>query len=287
MKLPRLFLPFVLFFIIAAWPASAAEKPRELFNGRDLTDWDTYLGPRYDLQKKDFAGAHVGLNHDPDGVFSVVEVDGAPAIRISGEVYGAASTKDEFENYHLRVQFKWGERRFAPRLDSRRDSGVLYHSGGPYGAGWFFWMRSHEFQIQERDVGDYWLIGGTSIKVPVKKQGDDKKPDYVYSPGGDYEVFRVGSKAGEHAHHAFDAERERGQWNTLDLYCLGQTSMHVVNGTLVMVLRESEQPDGQGGFVPLTKGKIQLQSEGAEVFYRAITIEPIDRFPNFQLAASP
>jgi hypothetical protein len=53
---------------------------------------------------------------------------------------------------------------------------------------------------------------------------------------------------------------------------------------LVMVLRESEQPDGQGGWIPLTKGKIQLQSEGAEVFYRNITIEPIDRFPNLQVA---
>ena len=48
-----------------------------LLDGRDLADWDTWLGKPY------------GLNSDSKGVFSVVPVDGAPAIRISGEIYGA------------------------------------------------------------------------------------------------------------------------------------------------------------------------------------------------------
>ena len=34
-----------------------------------------------------------------------------------------------------------------------------------------------------------------------------------------------------------------------------------------------------GKAVPLTKGKIQLQSEGAEVFYRAIQVEGINKLP--------
>lgn len=284
MKLPRMILPFALLLAVTFLPAGAAAGPQEIFNGRDLAGWDTYLGPRYDVTKKDFAGPHVGLNHDPDGVFSVVEVDGAPAIRISGAVFGAASTQGEFENYHLRLQFKWGDLRFPPRVNSKRDSGVLYHSVGPYAAGWFFWMRSQEFQVQERDTGDYWAVGGASIKTHVRKHGEGEKPDYFYSPGGDYEVFRSGAKAGGRVRRSFDAEFENGRWNTLDLYCVGSTSMHVVNGALVMVLRESEQPDGKGGFIPLTKGKIQLQSEGAEVFFRSITIEPIEHLPDLPVA---
>jgi hypothetical protein len=43
-------------------------------------------------------------------------------------------------------------------------------------------------------------------------------------------------------------------------------------------LRESEPPEDKGGFEPLAKGKIQLESDGAEVFYRAITVELIDGF---------
>jgi hypothetical protein len=262
----------------------SAADPQQLFNGRDLTGWETYLGPRYDLAKKDFAGPHIGLNTDPDGVFSVVQVDGAPAIRISGQVFGTMATLAEFENYHLRLQFKWGDQRHAPRATAKRDSGLLYHSYGPHAAEWFFWMSSQEFQIQEHDLGDYWAVGKPSIKVRVTKQGPAERPYYVYSPAGEQETFRRGAPAGPHVRHSFDAEKPHGEWNTLDLYCLGQTSYHVVNGVLVMVLRESEQPDSSGGFIPLTKGKIQLQSEGAEVFYRAITVEPIDRFPNLQVA---
>ena len=148
-------------------------------------------------------------------------------------------------------------------------------------------MRSQEFQVQEHDTGDYWTVGNASIKAHVQTKGEGEKPDYVYSPAGELTVFRSGAKAGGRIRRSFDAEFEHGQWNTLDLYCLGQTSMHVVNGVLVMVLRESEQPDGNGGFGPLTKGRIQLQSEGAEEFYRAIMIEPIDELPQFALRAAP
>jgi hypothetical protein len=287
MKSPRYFLLLVLFLAAIVLPGVASDGPQELFNGRDLTGWDTYLGPRYDTAEKKFAGPHVGLNTDPDGVFSVVQADGAPAIRISGVVWGGISTHAEFENYHLRLQFKWGEARYAPRATARRDSGLLYHAVGPHAAGWFFWMRSQEFQIQEHDVGDYWEIGGTRIKTHVRTEGPAEKPSYFYSPAGELETFLAAAKTGGRIRHCFDAELPHGQWNTLDLYCIGQTSMHVVNGVVVMVLRESEQPDGQGGFIPLTKGKIQLQSEGAEVFYRAITVEPIDGFPNLQVAVSP
>lgn len=284
MKSPRSVLLAGLLLNAGLTFAFATEKPQQLFNGRDLTGWDTYLGPRYDLAEKKFAGPHVGLNVDLDGVFSVVEVDGAPAIRISGVVWGGISTHAEFENYHLRLQFKWGEQRHAPRANARRDSGLLYHAGGPHAAGWFFWLRSQEFQIQEHDVGDYWEIGGTRIKTHVKKGGSAEKPEYFYSPTGSLEAFRAGAENGPRIRHCFDAELPHGQWNTLDLYCVGGTSMHVVNGVVVMVLRESEQPDGSGGFIPLTKGKIQLQSEGAEVFYRSITVEPIDSFPNLRVA---
>src|SRR5262245_46377452 len=87
MKLPPLVLGLVCSLAgTAGWSAPPAAQ--ELFNGRDLSGWESYLGPRYDVAKKDFAGAPVGLGQDPEGVFSVVTVDGAPAIRISGQVFG-------------------------------------------------------------------------------------------------------------------------------------------------------------------------------------------------------
>jgi hypothetical protein len=69
-----------------------------------------------------------------------------------------------------------------------------------------------------------------------------------------------------------------GEWNTLDLYCHGDTSVHVVNGRVMMVLYHLAQSDS-GKVSPLTRGRIQLQSEGAEVFYKQIKIRPISRIP--------
>jgi hypothetical protein len=275
-------IAFVI-FLVPEVPADDGKTDTQwgpLFNGTDFTGWESYLGPRYNIETKEFVGEPVGLNNDPDEVFSVVEIDGAPAIRISGEVFGAINTKAEFDNFHLRVQYKWGEKRWAPRANARRDSGVLYHSVGPHAAEWFFWMRSQELQVQEHDTGDYWAVGGASIKARVRTELNGDKTEYIYAPDGELTVFRSSVPAGARIRHSAEADFVDGRWNTVDLYCLGQTSMHVVNGVLVNVLRSSEQPDGNGGWIPLTKGKIQLQSEGAEIFYRDITIEPIVGLPD-------
>ena len=73
-----------------------------LFNGKDLSGWETSLSAR-----------RSDVGRDPKGVFSVVEVDGKPAIRISGDGLGGLTTLKEYENYHLELEFKWGEKRFA------------------------------------------------------------------------------------------------------------------------------------------------------------------------------
>jgi hypothetical protein len=55
--------------------------------------------------------------------------------------------------------------------------------------------------------------------------------------------------------------------------------VHAVNGKVNMVLVNPLQPGPIGSMVPLTKGRIQIQSEGAEVFYRNITVRSISAFP--------
>jgi hypothetical protein len=71
-----------------------------------------------------------------------------------------------------------------------------------------------------------------------------------------------------------DAEKPAGEWNTLDLYVLGDRAVHVVNGVPVMEVHDLKA-DGR----PLTHGAIQLQSEGAETFFRDIVLEPITTLP--------
>ena len=247
-----------------------------LFNGKDLSGWDTYLGPAFDTLKGKFDSLSAkGLNNDPDKVFSVVEEDGEPALYVSGNGFGGIATKDEFENYHLTLQFKWGSRKFHDRKDKPRDSGILYHAVGPFDAGYGNWMCSQECQIQEGDCGDYWSVAGSIIDIPAVGQQEEQ---YVYDPKGELVTFSYTSTAGKRCRKKPDAEKPTGEWNTIDIYCLGDSSVHIINDVLVMKLYHSRRPEN-GSEIRMAKGKIELQTEGAEVFYRRIQLEPISKFP--------
>jgi hypothetical protein len=136
-------------------------------------------------------------------------------------------------------------------------------------------MRSQEFQVQEGDCGDYWGCGGAFADIPAEKKAHNK---FVFAVGKPLLTFRDKGANGRNCTKHPDAENPTGEWNTLDLYCFGDTSVHVVNGKVVMVLYNLREPVGQGDR-PLLKGKIQLQSEGAEIFYRKIEVDEIRQLP--------
>jgi hypothetical protein len=152
----------------------------------------------------------------------------------------------------------------------------MYHAVGAQGADGGFWMRSQEFQIEEGDCGDFWACAGAVFDVPATMQADSS---YMYDPKGPLTTFSTVSATGRNCIKSGDAEKPTGEWNTLDLYCYGGTSIHVVNGVIVMALQNSRQLDGDTE-TPLIKGKIQIESEGAEVYFRNIRIRSIDKIPD-------
>ena len=259
-------------------PADETTEWQVLFDGSSLDGWDTFLGPEWGpgttwatIQDQPAKGVNV----DSFGVFTIVEIDGGPVLRISGEYWGGISTQEVFDNYHLQLEFKWGEKRWYPRADDKRDSGLLYHAGGEHGAGSGFWLRSQEFQIQEGDCGDHWSVATAVINVPARMMADST---YRFDPEGDLVEFGRDTPAGSRCIKYPDAEKPTGEWNTLDLYCFGGTAWHVVNGVLTMKLENSREII-DGITRPLTKGRLQLQSEAAEVFYRNIRIQPLTEAP--------
>lgn len=252
-----------------------------LFNGRDLTGWETWLGrPHQSLEVPGLArGADgrysepIGLGRDPFAVFTVIALDGAPALRFSGQVFGTISSVESFSNYHLRLQFKWGTARWAPRADRVRDSGLLYHGHGPHGGGTgSAWINSHELQIQEKDCGDYWAVGPVQADIPARPAGEKL---FQYDPAASLLDFGVGTPHGNRVIKLSDHEKPHGEWNTIELYCVGDEAIHVVNGQVVLRVRGLRTAAGER----LTSGCLQLQSEGAEVFYRAIEIRPLTTLP--------
>jgi hypothetical protein len=247
-----------------------------LFNGKDLSGWDTYLGPDLDDNGKPLTETPLGLNNDPRKVFTIVSENGENVIRVSGENWGAITTKQEYENYHLQLQFKWGKLLWGQKkAGNKKDSGLLYHSVGKFGADYMAWMRGQEFQVEEGNCGDYWGCAGGAADIPVTKKSGK---EYVFDPEGPLLSFSSESVNGRHCIKQAGDEKPSGEWNTVDLYCHGDTSIHVINGKVAMVLYHNSQID-KGNITTMAKGKIQLQSEGAEIFYRKIRMQPITQLP--------
>jgi len=253
---------------------------------KELSDWDTYLSYRlpgdYNGEiPKDQLGQPLdpfGLNINENNVFSVTDSGGTPVLKISGEIYGCVITKRDFENYHLKLKVKWGNRKWPPRMDKLLDSGIIYSSQGEFGDGfWRTWMPGQEFQVMEGHMGDYWSFSNSGIDIRAYiPEGDmmnavasEKQAFISLGSGGEFPGFCLRSA---------DYESPMGEWTELELICFGDKSIHIVNGQVVMILRNSRLiQDGQ--VVPLTRGKIQLQSEAAEVFYKDIMIRNITSLP--------
>jgi len=252
-----------------------------LFNGRDLKAWEGWLG--YADPAKTYRNppeAPLG----PAGaeeIFKVVTEDGQPALYISGKTWGALVHKGDFANYHLRLEFKWGKGRWAPRLYLPANNGLLYHSYGPHGASTGTWMKAVEFEIMQGSTGMAVRVGENTR--PYSFVGRD--PSIIYPQ----RRFMLGGREVEivspawNVENARDAEKPAGEWNTLDLYVLGDRAVHVVNGQPVMMVHGIKVLDDSGKATPLTHGRIQLQSEGAETFFRNIVLEPIDRLPTVSI----
>jgi hypothetical protein len=259
-----------------------------LWNNKNLDGWTTWMqrpSPTSEVPglKRDADGKYVepiGSGRDPLNVFTVVnDVDGRPAIRISGEVFGELRTAGSFKDYHLRFQFKWGERKWPPRdrPETRRDSGLLYHVHAAPGAEGRTWARSIELQIQEHDTGDLYAVGSV-IAVRAKPRAGTKPTQYDYDPTGLWTFFSQSPGAEGRCIKQPDNEKPTGEWNTVELIALGEDAIHIVNGKVVMRLHGPTRIDGDLP-APITSGPIILQSEGAEVYYRDVEMRPITVIP--------
>lgn len=251
----------------------------------DLSQWDNYLSYRYPENYQGEAPRDedgnlikpIGLNRDQYNVFTVVQKNNEPVLRVSGEIYGCVVTKKEYENYHLRLKVRWGDKKWHPRKTKLKDSGILYHSIGPHGAeGWRSWMLSQEFQIMQGHFGDFWSQANSAIDIRAYI------PEYIMNPVADksqpFLPLGRGEEVPGYCMRSANYENPEGEWNTLELICFENKSIHIVNGHVVMILRNSRYiQDGKS--YPMKKGKIQLQSEAAEVFYKDIEIRNLVSLP--------
>ena len=188
-----------------------------LFDPENKADWYVYI-----------EGA--GKNKDSLGVFQVKN----GMIYASGEKFGYIGTEKSYSNFYLTMEFKWGTKKYAPRLNEKRDAGILYHAIIYNGDK--IWPRALECQIQEGDCGDIWLIDSASVT-----HADTITPKRNY-----HRVIK-----------STDAEKPTG--------VKGGNITYLVNGQVVNEAKNSS----------LVAGRILLQSEGAEIYYRNVRLQEL------------
>lgn len=221
-------------------------------------------------------GTPLGLNNDPLNVFSVFVENKVPILHISGEIYGGLSSKKSYRNYHFSAKFKWGDTKYEPTVGKPRGSGILYHCSGVQGTFWNVWMNAIEFQVQEANIGDVYVLCKKHLTISSVLDTDSQ---YVYTPNSNQLSFGWGLPNGINRGRCKalkHVEKPNGEWNTLEIICLNEISLHIVNGMIVNVVKDITPNGCEDSF---REGKIQIQCEGAEAFYKEIKIRTIENIP--------
>ena len=265
----KILAPSLLGLLAAAalGPASdeQAIRPSEgvtrLFNGKDLTGLYTWVKGSGRQDPKKIFTVHDGLLH------------------ISGEGLGYVATRKPYRDYHLTVEYKWGKRTNGGKYV--RNSGVLLHAVGPDGSANGAWMACIECQLAQGCVGDLIPIRGKDDRgraIPVSFRsetvlGPDKRPRW--KRGGAVRTFTGGQlwwsrhdpdfkelldTRGRH-----DVESPLGAWTRVECLCRGGRIEIRVNGT----------PVNEAFDAAPAAGKILLQSEGFEIYFRRFDLRPL------------
>jgi Domain of Unknown Function (DUF1080) len=250
-------------------PPAGADGWVSLLNGRDLTGWYSML-----------VKSGKGVAENKKMVTMESEMLHIMGNQVTEEQFesGYLATHQEFENVRIRVEYKWGLKQFYPRSLSKRDNGLLYGLVGEDKV----WPRCAECQIEEGDVGDFFLLDGvraTQVSHTAGLNGQNvspitgwPKPSATPTPSGKPpEEPTTGRKIKDGNFEMLD------NWNVVEVIFQGDKALHIVNGRAVNAVTNLQQPDpaNPGKFIPLTRGKIAIEIEYAETWFRRIEVKSL------------
>lgn len=245
---------------------SPAAKFEPLFNARDLTGWYTFL------QKH-------GKDSDPDRVITIE--DGAihlykHAAEADNVVMGYISTDKEYGNYHLRFQYKWGVKKFEPRYKLKRDAGLYYHILGPD----VIWPRALQYQVEQTNVGDLITLTGFHVDSWIDPKTSKDPMVTFLGPESGGEARVLGGKGIAYQKHLAGDHEVEG-WNTAEIIAAGDTTTHLLNGRVINKAKNVRLVDSEKGGEsrPITRGRIAIEIEAAEIFFRNVEIRSLDGTP--------
>ncbi len=204
--------------------AVLVEKPAQaksfqsIFNGKDLTGWRSFVDPK--------AKQATDQWHVEEGV-----------LICNAGPKGYLATEKQYEDFVVRFQWKWGNRK--PK--KHRYSSMFVRVTGPDK----IWPKGVDVTLGAGVAGQFWVVDGYQFTVDKKRQ----------DPKNEIHYFAI--KA--------DADKPIGQWNQCQITCRGGNIQAKINGHLV----------NKGTGANPRKGKLILLSEGAEIHFRKIEIREL------------
>jgi len=254
--------------------AGCGHKSVELFNGKDLSGWYTYTTAT--------KGENPGIFVVEDGAIRIHGGDGNRAY------YGGIYTNESFANYRLTLEYQFAGPTHGDRKNAARDSGILLHCNGkPQRA---TWEGSIEANAMEGDTGSFWLVGnrkgsdgvddaGRPIKLAITVEAEKRSNgEYYYKPGAAavrlegkdkfcnpvYKETSATDTVGYRGPNDFDSGS--GKWTKMECVCRGDVIEVYVNGKLA----------NKATNCSLTRGRIGLQAEAADVWYRNVKLTKLE-----------
>ncbi|MDF1740165.1 MAG: DUF1080 domain-containing protein [Verrucomicrobiales bacterium] len=228
----------------------------------------------------------VSLTQERDEIW---DFDNDGNLFVSGKGMGYIRTAKAYEEYHLVMEYMWGERTLAGRADRARDCGLLIHAYGPDGAYGNTWMSCIESQLIEGGSGDVLVlatknddgsIDPTSVTATVTR---DRDGEPVWDPKGESETFPAEGKTmarinWQHRDPDWadvkgfrgpnEVENQVGEWNRMEVICKGDTMTILLNGIKVNEVTNCKP----------SSGFIGLQTELAECHIRRLELHPIGSY---------
>jgi hypothetical protein len=241
--------------IAAALGTGCTPGPRPLFDGKTLDGWRVYLA---------------GFDGDPYGAFAVedgmIHLNG-PDFALGQFSFGYLITTDEYENYRVRFEYKWGTKSYVPW---GFDSGFFVSTIGDDQV----WPRGIECQVAGHDTGSMYMFDRVASRTSI----DPAIAAATYMDGGT-PVLTARDPVMTRVTHAATVD-SLDDWNTVELVVSGASLEFVVNGATTfradnVTQPDPDDPDDPSLDTPLTRGRIAIQNEGGEAYYRNIMLEPL------------
>jgi len=262
MKSTALLLFFFLTNVLLSQTDSLSEKWIQLFNGKDLIDWQVKI-TGHDL------GDNFGNTFRVEGGLLKVVYDQYGRF---DQQFGHLFYKKPFSHYKIRVEYRFvGEQAPGTPEWAIRNNGIMLHCQAPESM-----EKEQDFPISI----EVQLLGGL---------GKGERPTANLCTPGTHVVLN-GKLWTQHCLNSTSKTYNGDQWVTVEAVVLGDSIIyHLVEGDTVLTY---EKPQIGGGVVhnfnkefkvdgtPLKRGYISLQSEGHPTEFRKV--EVLDLESHFQ-----